>query len=363
MKLVSILKKVIFVILVFSIFILVLESLLKSFYGKYNLVSNWTGPDDYIPNRQLIYSGAKNADYTNSTNEYREHSTTNSLGFRDNEILKKNPTTFRILVVGDSFTFGHGLSSNSKTYPKQLEAFLQTREDMEGQKIEVFNLGIKGYSPDQEYRFITSQILPLEPNMVIWTLSNPGDIYNLVHISEWPTPSLYNVDNGKLIPLDARFNWLYLGKYIKQRSPSFIYKSYIFNLFIYSLSQIQLFSRKPYYSDEKSFDWALSKVKLEIVDAHKQLSNRSIQLIIAVLPYPELFRAKQYAPIEKISRLFDELRKKNVDIIDVKSEMTSDQKTTWKKYFFTTDSHPNNLGAQLFAQIIGNRIFKYIQLH
>ena len=70
----------------------------------------------------------------------------NDLGFRDprNYSLAKTPGTFRILVLGDSVTFGHGAVYET-TYPYLLEQRLkQWRPDVEWQ---VWNLGVPALVP------------------------------------------------------------------------------------------------------------------------------------------------------------------------------------------------------------------------
>lgn len=74
---------------------------------------------------------------------------TNSLGFRDNREypLAKSPGTFRILVLGDSVTFGHGALYET-SYPYLLEQQLRAwRPEV---KWEVWNLGVPGYNTAQE---------------------------------------------------------------------------------------------------------------------------------------------------------------------------------------------------------------------
>ncbi len=365
MKYSSKVVRVSLVLISLFLFFICLELVLRMFYGKYELASNWTSQEEFTPDSQLIYGGAKNKDFVDRTDEYTQHVVTNSLGFRDREIRKKKNNTHRILVVGDSFTFGHGISSNDKTYPRQLEKYIQDKTDTTLENVEVYNLGIRGYSPDQEYRYIKNIINSLEPDLVIWTLNNPGDIYNTIHVSGWPTPSLYDVKGDQLIPLDARLNWLYFGKYVKLHSPPFIYKSYTFNLLVYALSQIQLFSRKPYLPMDKALDWAIAKLRLECMDVNKQFKNRSTQFVVVVLPYPEQFQKGQVWQTlsKKVDVLFMELRNKKIDIINVQNEMSKDEILHWKSFYFVTDYHPNERGTTLFASIVGRRIMKYLPLH
>jgi lysophospholipase L1-like esterase len=83
---------------------------------------------------------------------------TNSLGFRDTREydLTKRANVFRILVFGDSVTFGHG-SVFEHTYPYLLERQLSAwRPDIDWQ---VWNLGIPGYNTSQEL----AQLLDLGP--------------------------------------------------------------------------------------------------------------------------------------------------------------------------------------------------------
>lgn len=357
-------KSFIFVALVLM-GIITLELVLRVAYGKQNAASSWPSQEEFALNADLIYSGIRNSDYHVKSDEYDEHDKTNSWGFRDGEIKKKNPNTFRVLVVGDSFTFGHGISSNNKTYPKQLELYLRRKSAGSDTNIEVFNLGVKGYTPDQEYRLITTKLVRFEPDLVVWTLSNPGDVFNLLHDPGWPIPSLYDVKDGQLIALDGRMNWLYVGKFIKLHLPQQLRSSYVFNLSIHALSQIQFFSRKPYLPMEDFLDWALTKLKLELYDTKKILSKRSIRLMVVVLPYPELFQARAF-PMSISKKLFavlDKAKTNGIEVLDVQNELSNGQKKSWRKLYLVSDYHPNELGASVFASLVGDRILEYLQLH
>jgi hypothetical protein len=73
----------------------------------------------------------------------------NALGFRDTRDydVQKRPHTFRILILGDSVTFGHGCLFET-TYPRLLEARLRAwRPDVDWQ---VWNLSVPGYNTSQE---------------------------------------------------------------------------------------------------------------------------------------------------------------------------------------------------------------------
>jgi lysophospholipase L1-like esterase len=90
----------------------------------------------------------------------------NSLGFRDDReyALVKGPTTFRILVLGDSVTFGHG-SVGEHTYPFLLEQRLKAwRPEVDWQ---VWNLAVPGYNTSQELAQLL-QVGPVyKPDLVV----------------------------------------------------------------------------------------------------------------------------------------------------------------------------------------------------
>ncbi len=90
----------------------------------------------------------------------------NSLGFRDTReyALEKPDQTFRILVLGDSVTFGHGALSDT-TYPYLLEQQLRAwRPDVNWQ---VWNLGVPGYNTGQELTYLRHVGPRYRPDLVV----------------------------------------------------------------------------------------------------------------------------------------------------------------------------------------------------
>ncbi|MEK7671201.1 MAG: hypothetical protein AAB344_03165, partial [Bacteroidota bacterium] len=109
------------------------------------------------------------------TPEFDTDYSINSLGLRDKEYTIQKPlNTFRILMVGDSFTEGCGVYSYA-AFPKQLEARLQTQHDSLG--FEVINCGIKSYSPLLEYLYLKNYGLQLSPDLVILNF-DLSDVYD-----------------------------------------------------------------------------------------------------------------------------------------------------------------------------------------
>jgi lysophospholipase L1-like esterase len=143
----------------------------------------------------------------------------NALGFRDSRdySLAKKPGTFRILVLGDSVTFGHGALSDT-TYPYLFEQRLkQWRPDIDW---EVWNLGVPGYNTTQELKYLERVGPSYQPDLVIVGFyendladndlpTEPGFRRRLTSgvqrvMQRW----LYSYELYKRILLTARWQWL-----------------------------------------------------------------------------------------------------------------------------------------------------------
>jgi len=90
----------------------------------------------------------------------------NSNGLRDREVvIPKPPHTVRVLVVGDSITFGYGIPIDH-TYPKVLERLLNEAAPP-SRRYEVLNGGALGGSLSDYYHFLSQKAPALQPDLVI----------------------------------------------------------------------------------------------------------------------------------------------------------------------------------------------------
>ena len=89
----------------------------------------------------------------------------NSRGFRTDEFPRaKDPGALRIVCLGDSWTFGANVGQD-QAYPQQLQRLLAIHYP--GRKIEVFNLGVLGYSSHQGLELLKLEALGLDPDVVV----------------------------------------------------------------------------------------------------------------------------------------------------------------------------------------------------
>jgi len=88
----------------------------------------------------------------------------NSHGFRDREFSSMKPLNkVRILAMGDSFTYGWGVSLED-TWPKNLENLLNLNSR---KRFEVLNLGVPGYDIWNIANLLVKKALNLNPDLVI----------------------------------------------------------------------------------------------------------------------------------------------------------------------------------------------------
>jgi lysophospholipase L1-like esterase len=104
----------------------------------------------------------------------------NAHGMRGGEIGPKPPGVKRVLVLGDSFVFGVGLTEE-ESFPSALARALRGATDAD---IEVLNAGVPGYNLFQEVRVLERRAAAFAPDAIVL-----GFVEN----------DLYNVDDSDLV--------------------------------------------------------------------------------------------------------------------------------------------------------------------
>jgi len=133
--------------------------------GRLAMLFTPSNPDDFkVADPVLHHRLRPNATTAEGGSEYRIEIRTNSLGLRDREYPTLKPAgAFRILMIGDSTTFGTGLQLE-ETVAKRAESLLQQGCP---RPHEVINGGIPSYSPLLEYLLLKHVGLGLGPDLVV----------------------------------------------------------------------------------------------------------------------------------------------------------------------------------------------------
>jgi lysophospholipase L1-like esterase len=102
----------------------------------------------------------------------------NRLGMRDREFTEpKPPNTLRIVVLGDSMTFGQG-APQDRVWPRVLETELARLLPANAGHVEVLNLAVPGYNTIQELATLRETGLALHPDVILL-----GFFYNDVELT------------------------------------------------------------------------------------------------------------------------------------------------------------------------------------
>jgi lysophospholipase L1-like esterase len=93
----------------------------------------------------------------------------NDQGFReDDDFPPKSADTLRVICLGGSTTYGVSVVDNAATFPAALERFLNNDLRPDGwAHVEVFNLGVGGYTSREVLMNLRLHGLPLEPDVVL----------------------------------------------------------------------------------------------------------------------------------------------------------------------------------------------------
>ena len=126
-----------------------------------------------------------------NTNEYSVNASINSKGLRDKEYNYTKPEfTKRIIVLGDSMTWGHGVE-----YGERFTEFLENSL----KNTQVINMGVPGYSTDQELLFLKEEGLKYSPDLMILCFMENDFGGNMVTIAGFYQKPKYVLTNESLL--------------------------------------------------------------------------------------------------------------------------------------------------------------------
>lgn len=135
------------------------------------------------------------------TTEFNYKAEINSLGLRNKEFnIQKDDSTFRILCLGDSWTYGWGVDIED-SWPMQLETFLHKHGYP---KVEVINCGRPGQYTTTHKNNITKLVPLLKPDLVLLGILQLDDLAQLYENKYF----LKNTENKKTITKTGFLSYL-----------------------------------------------------------------------------------------------------------------------------------------------------------
>lgn len=167
-------KRTIFV-LVATLFALVCAELFIRWYAPQSVYIRSARAENCYRSDSTIYTTLKPSTrcYSGRVNPLSVR--INNLGFRDmdDKEIQKKPGVYRVLFIGDSYTFGYGVSEQ-ESFPKLTEMHLKRS----GTQTEVLNAGIPGVGPDWYYLFLKHKAFDFAPDLIVVNIYLGNDLFD-----------------------------------------------------------------------------------------------------------------------------------------------------------------------------------------
>jgi hypothetical protein len=327
----------------------------------------------FEPDDLLVFRLRPGIDSPNSQFEFEVRERTNSLGLRDRELGPKPDGDLRILALGDSYGFGHGVELE-ETYAKRLEDQLRGSLD---RPVEVVNAGVPAWSLLQELRFLEHEGLGLQPDMVLlgfYVGNDLVDSYELFDASGRPT---LGVEDGNLVSRKAGDEGGRLREATALLRHWLASRSHLYTLLRNRGSEILMrlglrhvevpceFFRRG-WTPKMEAEWSLTrKLLVELRDVTRR---RGLPLVVVLIPTLYQVHDAQWQEYLKIFDLdgkdFDVeqpqrlLRafcdEEGIDCVDVLPRLREGEAR--EPLYFRVDSHLNAAGHALVAQALAEHL-------
>lgn len=276
--------------------------------------------------------------------------TINSLGFRSPEVApRKSRQGFRVLCLGDSQTFGNGVSQD-ETYPAVLQSILAL--EAEGRHVEVLNAGIQGYGISQEVDLLERLQPSIQPDVVTigFYINDLGDVLRR------DVSSIIDAETGEFVRRGL----------VKRLTPyRLIYglkRSRLITLILWRLEQLRAGGKAHPINEiltgrtRPEYERAWSIIEKDLERAKILADNRGLRLIVFPVPHAQEFR-QEYHREQYRSRLLAVARKRGLLAIDPTPVMKR-QGGGLERYFIIWDMHISAATHALIARLLAAEILR-----
>lgn len=348
-------------------------------------------PFELKPNLNITHIG--------NTHEFSYTVKTNSLGFRMDEFSVEKPNDeFRILMLGDSMTFGYGVEV-AENLPSRLEKKLNEylmKNGVNGKKVKIINAGFAdGKSPDTYYLYLKKLGVDLKPDLLIINYFINNDVADLddtvwekvdseglpekissrtTYIDDDYTRLKGNFQNWKFaVPVLRDSNlWILFSTALESKSPETVVRVKKF----LNISDSPLISEGEVFScifdslcNEKMN--LLTDKYFEVLKATTDLAKtNNVPLIVSLLPAnPQVKKAyeglsgfdfsslkdpkglegivEKLADLNPQKQIMEKLNGLDVGVIDPLPYMA---RPDYRDLYFEKDGHATKLGNERFSQ-------------
>lgn len=263
----------------------------------------------------------------------------NSLGLRNQELKEKEKNEIKILILGDSVTFGTGVNSE-ETYPQILEELLNNNNPK--YKFSVINSGVPGYNTIQESAFFEKYHKIINPNIVILSfVENDFEIGTDSYLNETSEKLMHMRIQGSkktpmILPLGNQINI-----FLMKKSKFFVLLNEILAKLI-DKEEASIFTQNSiYYKDYEETKSAIQNIK-------RISLKENYKFFIIIFPSTK-YKFSSYPNlgwVQNIKKIANEKEIKIFDLIDYLKEYNV------KKIRYDKGAHLNKKGHKIVAEKI-----------
>ena len=326
----------------------------------------------YQPDERLVFRLRSGLDDVNAQFEFVVRERTNSLGLRDRELGTGPAGGLRILALGDSYGFGHGVELE-ESYAKRLQEELRVSLD---RPVEVVNAGVPAWSLLQELRFLEEHGLELAPDAVLVGLYVGNDLIDSYELFDAEGEPTLEVADGQLVSRKAseeegglRGATASLRRWIAPRSHLYtLVRNRSSELLMrlglrYAEAPCAFFQRS--WTPEMHAQWSLTREVLR--ELRDVTARHGLPLVVLLIPtqhqvhearwqeYLEIFEVDPDAfDLEQPQRLLTAFcAEEGIDCLDALPPLRRQGAGT--PLYFRVDSHLNAAGHAALGELLADR--------
>lgn len=237
-----------------------------------------------------------------------------SQGLRDREFsMTPPPGRTRILMLGDSLTFGWGVEGH-QTYSKRLEDMLLKS----GRDVEVINTGVGNYNTEMEVAYFLERGAKFRPHYVVLN---------------------YFINDAEPTPRDR-------SNFLSRNSPAFVYFASRLDMAMRRVNAGEKKDWKSYYAGLYQGDEGIGRVAAAVERLAKYCRENGIKLLLA--NQPELRNPADY-PFAQVDRMIEQIAAANqlryIPMLPAVRDLKPE--TLWVT---PPDPHPSAVAHEAFAK-------------
>jgi lysophospholipase L1-like esterase len=236
-----------------------------------------------------------------------------SQGLRDREFsMTPPPGRTRILMLGDSLTFGWGVEGD-ETYSKRLEAKLRAS----GRDVEVINTGVGNYNTEMEVAYFLERGAKFKPHYVVLN---------------------YFINDAEPTPRDR-------SNFFARHSPAYVYFASRVDMALRRVNTAEKKDWKSYYAGLYEGPDGIGRVAAAVERLAQYCRENRIPLYLA--NQPELRDPKNY-PFPQVDRMIERIAADNriryIPMLPAVADLKPE--TLWVT---VPDPHPSAVAHEAFA--------------